>query len=125
MAETEGDFESLLGKAKGGDRTARGELLGSYRGYLMVLTLQYLDRRLAARLDASDVIQQTCITALGSMEQFRGNCQGEFVQWLKVVHEHVMHNMTREHLRTKKRAVSRESPVTDSQMAGLGAATES
>jgi RNA polymerase sigma-70 factor (ECF subfamily) len=36
-----------------------------------------------------------------------------------------MHNMTREHLRTKKRAVSRESPITDSQLAGLGAASES
>lgn len=120
MSQATSEFDDLLYRAKDGDQAARGDLLDSFRRYLMALTLHYLDPRLATRLDASDVVQQTCVTALASFEQFRGAHQGEFAQWLKVVHEHVMQNLAREHVRTQKRSVKRELRVSDSWWGAWG-----
>ena len=69
-----------------------------------------MDSRLESRVDASDVIQETCLTALASFERFRGMHQGEFLAWLKVLHEHVIQNLARNHVHTQKRSVTAREP---------------
>jgi RNA polymerase sigma-70 factor, ECF subfamily len=124
MNPTTNDFDALLARARQGDRAAQGKLVDIFRGYLRVLARRQMDSRLDSRVDASDVIQETCLTALASFEQFRGTHQGEFVAWLKVLHEHVIQNLVRNHVHTQKRSVTRENRVTGSQLAQLGNAMQ-
>ncbi len=61
-----------LRAARAGDAAARNELLGACRGFLAVVARAQLDRRLQARVDASDVVQQSLLDAHNGLDDFRG-----------------------------------------------------
>lgn len=58
-----------------------------YRGYLVALARLQVAARpwLAAKLDASDIAQQTLLKAHAAREQYRGNTPGEMVVWLRQI----------------------------------------
>lgn len=101
-------YDELLAQAKQGDQCALGQLLEEHRAYLKVLAERQLDRRLEARIDASDLIQQTCLSVFASFAQFAGQSEGEFAAWIQTVHEHTIQNAVRDHVAAKKRSVRRE-----------------
>lgn len=105
---TVANLQQLLRRAHAGDRDAVGELLEAYRPYLRVLAQRQLDRRLAGRLDASDLIQQTCLSVHRRIAEFEGQDGPDFIAWLRRVHENNIQNAIRDHLNTQKRGVSRE-----------------
>jgi RNA polymerase sigma-70 factor (ECF subfamily) len=119
------DFSELVARAQSGDRQAQGELLEPLRGFLRMLAIRQLDARLSGRIDASDIVHETYITALASLEQFRGSERPQFLAWLRTVHEHVVQNLAREHIVAQKRSVTRQRPITDSQFPQLAALIES
>ena len=53
------DTEQLLERVSQGDASARGELLQRHRDRLGRMIALWLDPRLAARIDPSDVLQET------------------------------------------------------------------
>jgi len=57
------DTEFLLRRAEAGDPTARDALLRRHRPRLRQLVALKLDHRLAARVDPSDVVQETLTEA--------------------------------------------------------------
>lgn len=101
-------FAEILTRARRGDQAARARLLEPARDFLRLLTIHQLDARLNGRVDPSDVVHETFISALGSLEQFRGMRQPEFYAWLRTIHGHVLLNLAREHIATEKRSVNRE-----------------
>jgi RNA polymerase sigma-70 factor (ECF subfamily) len=119
------EFSSLLARAKSGDRAAQGELLEPLREFLRMLAVRQRDARLNGRIDASDIVHETYVTALESLEQFRGSQRPEFLAWLRTVHEHVVQNLVREHIVTKKRSTNREQQLSDSQLPRLAALIDS
>lgn len=121
------EFTALLARARAGDRDAQGELLEPLREFLRMLAVRQLDARLNGRIDASDIVHETYITALASLEQFRGSQRPEFLAWLRTVHEHVVQNLARQHILTKKRSTNRERQFTEShlQLAALIESTPS
>jgi RNA polymerase sigma-70 factor (ECF subfamily) len=108
----------LLARARAGDGEAAGLLLEKYRPYLRILAQRQLDHNLAARLDASDLVQQTCLSVLGRLPQFDGRDEAQFIGWLRTVHENNIRDAVREHLRTAKRAAGREVSVEADDLAG-------
>ena len=67
-----------------------------------------LDPRLRAKLDESDVVQQTLLEAHRDWDQFRGSSTGERYAWLKQILARNLSNLLRDFTRGK-RDVSREA----------------
>src|SRR5262249_4961864 len=58
-------------------------LLERFRDYLRLLARLQLDPRLQAKIDPSDLVQQTLLEAFEKRAQFAGSTQGELAAWLR------------------------------------------
>jgi RNA polymerase sigma-70 factor (ECF subfamily) len=105
----------LLEQALGGDRDALGLLLEAQRATLHRLAKRQLEGRIAVRVDASDVIQQTFLEAHRSFPQFAGHDTRELAAWLKGILEHKVATAIRDHTLLQKRNLGRERSMDDSQ----------
>ena len=70
MAEASDITQGLLDRAGHGDVVARHELLERFRQYLRSLIAVRLDRRVARRVDASDIVQEALADASERMEDY-------------------------------------------------------
>lgn len=107
------DIQAEIDAAKAGDADAIGRVLEHYRDYLRLLARNELDRRVQARIDPSDVVQQTMLEAQQGIDRFRGERSGELAAWLRQILVHNMHQVYDEHLKAQKRSARREQPVVD------------
>jgi RNA polymerase sigma-70 factor (ECF subfamily) len=96
------DAEQLLQRARAGDDNALGELLQLYRPYLSLLARLKADRQLQHKIDDSDLVQDTCLSAHRDFTQFRGTTEKEFTIWLREIMAHAAANIAREHRRQKR-----------------------
>jgi len=89
------------------------QALEKYRAYLHLLATLQLDRRLRAKVDASDIVQQTLVQAIGGWDQFRGQSEGQTAAWLRKILAHQLANAFRD-LKRRKRDVRRERSIEGS-----------
>jgi RNA polymerase sigma-70 factor (ECF subfamily) len=75
----------LIERARAGDRLALGQLMMRYRDYLMLLARVQIGRRLQGKADASDLVQETFLAAVGKFEQFQGTSEREWLAWLRQI----------------------------------------
>jgi RNA polymerase sigma-70 factor (ECF subfamily) len=113
--DTDSDAVSrqLLARARAGDREALGELLENNRDYLRNLADRLLDDRMGRRIDASDLVQQTCLSVHKQIGDFVGQDAAQFAAWLRQIHERNIRNAVRDQLHTEKRAINREEHLAD------------
>ena len=93
-----------------------------YRQYLLTLARVQLDPRMAGKLDASDVVQQTLLEAAGRRDQFRGGSAAQTAAWLRQILAHNLTDALRA-LRRAKRDIGRErrlAAALDRSSAQLG-----
>jgi RNA polymerase sigma-70 factor (ECF subfamily) len=73
-----------------------------------------LDERIAVRVDASDIIQQTFLEAHRSFRQFAGRDARELTAWLQRILDHKVAGAIRDHALLQKRSVRRDRSLDDS-----------
>jgi RNA polymerase sigma-70 factor (ECF subfamily) len=110
MAEVTADSSQtrqLLEQVRQGDRQALGRLLARHRDKLIAFLDCHLDPDLRARLDPSDVAQETQLEVMRRMDDFLRRQPMPFHLWLrKTAYERLL-NLRRDHRRSR-RSVERE-----------------
>lgn len=94
------------------------ELLDKYRPFLRLLAARQLDNHLAARLSASDIVQQTQLEAFRDCGLFQGESEQQFVAWLKKILSNNVMAAAHTHIVAKKRSVKREQSFPDPEHRG-------
>jgi RNA polymerase sigma-70 factor (ECF subfamily) len=98
----------LIDGANRGDKVARQNLLERYRDYLRRMVAVRLDRRLAARVDASDVVQETMVEASRRMDDYLRERPIPFYGWLRQLAEERIVDTHRRHVTAQRRSVTLE-----------------
>src|SRR4029077_10691431 len=102
------DTEELLQRAGAGDRAARQQLLARHRGRLRQMVALRIDRRLAARVDPSDVVQEALADAAQSLSDYLKTRPLPFSPWLRRFAWERLLQLHRYHLQAQRRSVDRE-----------------
>lgn len=107
------ETQRLLERVRAGETEAFNRLFARYRSYLHQIVSMEMDPILHARIDASDVVQETQFEAARRMTDFLDREPMPFGVWLrKMAHERLL-NLRRRHLGAKRRAAQREVPLPD------------
>jgi RNA polymerase sigma-70 factor, ECF subfamily len=100
--------DELLSEAQAGSTPHLGQLLELYRRYLGRLARIEIGRQLQAKLDASDLVQDTLLEAHRNFPKFRGASEQQFVGWLRQIMAASLANLLRRYLGTQGRDVRLE-----------------
>ena len=103
------DTDHLLRNAAAGDNSAIERLLERHRERLRRMIALRLDGRLTARVDASDVVQETLADAARKLEVYARDRPLPFYPWLHRLAAERLAAIHRLHRRSKGRSVTREA----------------
>lgn len=102
--------ELLLVRANAGDQRAQTELLDRYRQRLRRMISMRLDKRVAVRVDASDIVQETLYDAHQRLPAYFLNPKIPFFLWLRRIARDRLTDLHRMHIDAARRSVLREHP---------------
>ena len=111
-----------LTRAAGGDALAWSELTEPLRPRLRRLVALRLDRRLNARVDASDIIQESLIKAMRELPSYIVKPPLPFFLWLRALVGQAISLEHRRHLGVQARDPTRELRIYDGPMPGATSA---
>ena len=104
----EGEPDRLVRIAAAGDDRARLCLLEAHRDRLRRMVAVRLDRRIAARVDPSDVVQETLAEAAASLSDYLRCPPLPFYPWLRQIASDRIVDLHRRHIGAGRRSVTRE-----------------
>ena len=103
MDKTPGDSTDAIDRLRGGDRRALAELFDQHRDRLRRMVELRIDSRLRARLDPSDVLQESFLDVARDLDAYLADPKLPPLLWMRL---HVGRRLTtlhRQHLGTKMR----------------------
>lgn len=104
------DTDVLLHRVADGDVAARDKLLQRYRGRLRNMISVRMDTRIARRVDASDVVQETLAVADQRLDAFLKDQPISYYAWLRSLARDQLVDVYRRHILAQRRSVTREQP---------------
>jgi RNA polymerase sigma-70 factor (ECF subfamily) len=112
MATSESDRDELelLRAAQDGDGDACQRLLARHRNRLRQMVVVYLDRRMAARVDPSDVVQDALADAARGLTGYLRERPLPFYPWLRQFARQRLQQLHRHHIQSRRRSVELEVP---------------
>jgi RNA polymerase sigma-70 factor (ECF subfamily) len=117
MSPNSPETEVLLNQVKEGDPAALERLLGQQREPLRRMIDLRLDPALAARLDASDVVQDVLLEASRRLSDYLRQPAMPFHLWLRhIARDHVI-DAYRRHRQAQRRSLDREQPMLAGRLA--------
>src|SRR5262249_57240597 len=102
------DTEQLLRRVADGDDAARDRLLQRFRRRLRRMVAVRFDLRLAARVDPSDVVQETLAEAAAQLDNYLHERPLPFYPWLRQLAQRRLIDLHPRHLQARPRAVTPE-----------------
>ncbi len=111
MGDDPSETLELIERARAGDQSAFEELFDRHRGRLRKAIALRLDRRVAARVDASDVLQETYMEAFQRLPKYLLREEMPFYLWLHWIAREKVLALHRRHLGAEKRTVLHETPL--------------
>ena len=112
------DTENLIELARSGDAAAGQAAIASHRDRLRRMVAVRLDRRLAARVDPSDVVQEALTEAVTALPAYLRRSPLPFYPWLRQFAWERLAKLHRRHIRAKRRSVTREERLGAGLSAG-------
>jgi len=97
---------ALLEKSKEGDREALGELLTTYRSYIIKVAKACIGARSKARMDKQDIAQLTCSAVIKKLPDFRGSTEKELRGFIAATTRNVTSNVSRSVYAAKRTPMS-------------------
>ena len=117
---TPGDsISDLLARCRDRDAGELDRLFGACRNYLALVARSQVEGRLRAKVDASDLVQQTLLEAYRDFGQFRGRTEAEWLAWLRRILARNAAEFVRCYRGTQKRQVGLEVAPAADPSAGL------
>ena len=95
----------------------------AFAPYLLAIANDAVDPAIQNKVGASDVVQESMLTAHRLFDQFNGKSEGELKAWLKQILKNDVFEARRA-FRAKKRMVDRERPLTLKSSLDLGIADD-
>ncbi len=121
MAIDSPEIEDLLNPAAAGDEIALRQLLDRHREPLRRMVAVRLDRRLSARLDPSDVVQEALADATRKLQEYARNRPLPFYPWLRRLAAERLALAHRRHIKVTGRSVCLEHVGTFDPFGGSSA----
>jgi RNA polymerase sigma-70 factor, ECF subfamily len=109
-ADPASEPEGLIDQAARGDRVARQQLIALHRERLRRMVAVRMDRRLAPRLDPSDVVQEAMAEADRHLDEYVRDRPLPFYPWLRQFACQRLRQLHRHHVDARRRSVTREEP---------------
>lgn len=111
MTASDASEDQLVELAATGDPSAVKTLLEQHRERLLQMVAVRMDPRVAQRLDASDVVQESLLEAHAKLVEYASTRPLPFYPWLRqIAWQRLMHAHER-HVEAKRRSVAREQPA--------------
>jgi len=114
------DLTELIRRARQGDAQCRDRLFEACRSYLGLIARAQVESWLRARVDASDLVQETMLEAHRDFGRFQGSGQHEWLAWLRRILAHNAADFVRHYRGAAKRQVFREIRFRDSRDTDAG-----
>lgn len=112
-------FAQLIEAARNGDQGAVGQLIEDWRGYLLLIANQDLDRDIQAKVGPSDVVQESMLILQDRIGDFRGSSEPEFRAWIRQILKTNLEDSRRKYKQAQRRSVQREVRRDDSRLVGV------
>lgn len=113
---------NLLERARQGDATGREHLFEACRNLLHHLARAQIETILRAKIDASDIVQETMLEAYRDFSNFQGQTEAEWLAWLRRILQRNAADFVRHYGVANKRNARREvafrQPGDDSMAGG-------
>lgn len=110
----------LIDAARSGNGEALGELLVSYRKYVVFLARTQLHHHMQAKADPSDIAQEVFLAAHRNIGEFRGQSAEEFARWLRSILSNTLATHVRKFMGTQKRDPRLELQLNQSLASASG-----
>ncbi len=111
MSGSSHSIVQLLTQARSGDDGAKEALFTRCRSYVNIVARTQVEGWMRAKVDASDLVQQTMLEVHRGFQDFRGESEGEWLAWLRRILTNNTTDFVRRYRQTAKRQASREVPL--------------
>jgi RNA polymerase sigma-70 factor (ECF subfamily) len=98
----------LLDQLRAGDEQALGKLFQCYRERLWRMVQFRMDRRLAARVDSDDVLQESFVNAVARIRYYLEDPSRSLFIWLRLIVGQTLIDVHRRHLGAEMRSMNCE-----------------
>jgi len=110
--------QEILASARQGNADAVNRLLERHRAALRRLVQMRLDRKIAQRVDASDIVQDVLLEANDRLQDYLRDPKMPFHLWLRHLAKDRMIDMHRQHRGAQRRSMDREQALASPSFAG-------